>query len=100
MTKIRCICLPNPAPVCSTYIAIHFRDDPNEWDITSVELYADAECKKLLADFTIDELPRDTQEAIYAALLTRFERRRDAGRPHPIFERAMAPFVKSLVATP
>lgn len=69
MSRIRCIVLPNPGPVLSTFVCVHHTGNEQEWDITNIELYADVECTKLLADdIRVDQLPRDTQETIYASL--------------------------------
>jgi hypothetical protein len=78
---VRSITLANPAPVLSTYLVVHHKDNEFEWDITCIEMYADAEKKQLIYDdIRIDELSRDQQERIYAALeIEVAKRRRERG---------------------
>jgi hypothetical protein len=70
MSRIHCIALPNPGPILTTFVLINFRltNEP-AWDIASLELYADVEMTKLLADDVhLADFPREEQDKIYAGL--------------------------------
>lgn len=72
MSHIRSITLANPSRFLPTAVlVIDYRDSEHEIEVTSIEMYGEAGSQKLLADFGIDELPRDTQEVIYNALMER-----------------------------
>lgn len=74
---IRSITLPNTADVLSTWLVVHHKDNEFEWEITSIEMYADAEKTRLIYDdIQINELARDSQERIYAALEIEVAKRR------------------------
>lgn len=68
MSVVRSISLANPARVLSTVLVIHYVENEQEWDVRDIEMF-DAGGENLLADgISIGDLPRDTQESIYAAL--------------------------------
>jgi hypothetical protein len=91
MSRIHCIALPNPAPVLSTFIAVHHRENDQDWEIVNIELYADVERTKLLADgIDIYELSRDQQEKIYAALEAYTDDRRRQRRAQARLEEVRA----------
>jgi hypothetical protein len=77
MSAVRCITLANPGPIISTFVQIHYRVDSHELEITAIEIHADAEATQLIADgISVDDLPRSSQEEIYAALAARVGKRR------------------------
>lgn len=89
MNVIRSITLAIPSSLMPTAVlVIDYCDREHDLEITSIELYGDREAavrrsvfyETLLGDFGIDDLPRDTQELIYAELAAQIaKQRRDRG---------------------
>jgi hypothetical protein len=68
MPIIATLTLPNPGPVISTFVRIQYEEREYGYEIESIEMYADAACKQLLGDFTLDELPATTQDIVCSAV--------------------------------
>lgn len=78
MSRTRCIALPNPGSVLTTYVLVNYQiSDESAWNISSIELYADVEMTQLLADdIRFKDLPLEAQDTIHAALNVYDEQRR------------------------
>lgn len=64
---LQTITLPNPGLV-DTWIIVNHCPADGEWDIKSVEFYADAHGEFCIGDYSMGELPRNLQEQIYLLL--------------------------------
>jgi hypothetical protein len=72
MSRVHSITLP-----LQMFVVVHHTDDRHDLEITAVEIYADAEATQPVADgLSIDDLPRSTQETIYAAVSATVDKRR------------------------
>jgi hypothetical protein len=68
MSRTQAIALINDGILC-TYMLIHVRAGADEWQISTIELYADPDHTVLLADdIELARLPRSTQDSVIAAL--------------------------------
>lgn len=76
MPLITTLTIPNPGPLISTFVRIQYTENEYGFDIDAIELYHDAACKKIATEFSVDELPRETQDRIYTAIY--YQRDRDA----------------------
>lgn len=74
MPLITTLTIPNPGPLISTFVRIQYTENEYGFDIDAVELYHDASCKKIATEFSVDELPRETQDRIYSAVSDKRER--------------------------
>ena len=69
MSRLRCIALTNDGPVLPTFLLVHYSPNEREWDIKQIEIWADPQHTKLLADdVQIKDLPASAQESIYEHL--------------------------------
>jgi hypothetical protein len=68
MPILTTVILPNPAPVIATFVKVQYCENEYGYDIESIELYADAACKQLIADFCVEELPVAMQGVIYETI--------------------------------
>ena len=69
MTRIRSIELASRSDLFPVHLIFHYVPNEQQWDIKHIEIFADAEHQKLLADdVQIDELPLSTRDLLYAAL--------------------------------
>lgn len=77
MSRVHSVILANPGPFVSTFLVVHYRDDGSDLEITSIEMYGDSDCATAaLAELRIEDLPREAQESIFAALAAKADRRR------------------------
>jgi hypothetical protein len=69
MTRLRSIELASRSDLFPVHLIFHFVPNEQAWDIKHIEVFADPEHQKLLADdVQIDELPHSTQALLLAAL--------------------------------
>jgi hypothetical protein len=75
MSTIRSITLASPSVFLPTAVlVIDYCDRQHDLEITNIEMYGEPGSEKPLADFDIDDLPRDTQEIIYNAIALRLDK--------------------------